>query len=113
MQVGAKISQGSIDYSIKTDQIGTIELDITVNVIKAKKLSNVDVNIAVNWKIKFLPIYWQNHPEVKTDERSAYATGFSLDLAGNMGVTYTVGIAALVTAALYVAIKLAPLFLLG
>ena len=102
IQVGAKISQGSIDYSIKTDQIGTVELDITVNVIKAKKLSNVDVNIAVNWKIKFMPIYWQNHPEVKVAERPVFSTGFSLDLAGNMGTNYLSAATSLVATAVIV-----------
>ena len=83
----------------------------TVNVIKAKKISNVDVNIAINWKIKFLPTYWQDHPEIKTNERSAYATGFSLDLAGNMGITYAIGLAAIVAAAFAFTVQFAPLFL--
>ena len=111
MKIGAKVTEGSIDYSIKTDQYGTVELDITVNVIKAKKISNVDVNIAINWKIKFLPTYWQDHPEIKTNERSAYATGFSLDLAGNMGITYAIGLAAIVAAAFAFTVQFAPLFL--
>ncbi|MCT3169190.1 hypothetical protein QP862_12900 [Lacticaseibacillus rhamnosus] len=66
----------------------------------------------INWKIKFLPTYWQDHPEVKTNERSAYATGFSLDLAGNMGLTYAIGTASIIALALAFAAEFAPMFLI-
>ena len=66
MKIDAKVSQGSVDYSIKMDPYGQIELAVTVSVVKAKKSSNVDVNMVINWKIRFLPTYWQDHPEVKT-----------------------------------------------
>lgn len=105
VKLGAKVDEGSFNVAIKTNG-DNLEVSLTLNIIKAKKISNVDVNMSITWRIVFTPLFWYDHPEISPAKQKSYAFGTALDLSSYMGTTYvgfemaTVLVVALAIAAL-------------
>ncbi|WP_259909677.1 glycoside hydrolase domain-containing protein [Lacticaseibacillus paracasei] len=87
VKLGAKVDEGSFNVAIKTDGYN-LEVSLTLNIIKAKKLSNVDVNMSITWRVVFTPLFWYDHPEIAPARQKSYAFGAVLDLSSYMGTSY-------------------------
>ena len=87
VKLGAKVDDGSFNVATKTNGYN-LEVSLTLNIIKAKKISNVDINMSITWRIVFTPLFWNDHPEIAPAKQKGYAFGAALDLSSYMGTTY-------------------------
>ncbi|MEN2682251.1 glycoside hydrolase domain-containing protein [Lacticaseibacillus paracasei] len=103
VKLGAKVDEGSFNVAVKTNG-ENLEVSLTLNIIKAKKISNVDVNMSITWRIVFTPLFWYDHPEISPAKQKSYAFGAALDLSSYMGTTYLVAGESSITAS-FIGIK--------
>ncbi len=80
-EIGSKISEGSMNFTVATNSSGDLIVTTTVNVLKTKKFSDIDINVSIALKLTFKSNYWDDHGTLSTvtpSQQPAYVATYSL-----------------------------------